>query len=95
MPLALTQNDVMGAGEESRSSGLVRLARRADLIGNFLAAQLGRPAGDLAVLVAASALSGAVSAAWSVWAADGVARHPLHDYVASAIDMLGLTLERA
>ena len=93
VPLALTQRDVMGAGEESRSSGLVRLSRRADLIAGFLARRLGRPAADLKVLVAAAALSGAVSAAWTVWAADGISRHPLPEYVTRAIDVLGLDLD--
>jgi len=86
VPLALTQEDVMGTREETRSSGLTRYARRADVIAAFLGRQEGLPVDDLAVLAKANAVSGAISAAWTVWARAGVRRHPLSDYVARALD---------
>ena len=91
VPLALTQEDVMGTREETRSSGLTRYARRADVIAAFLGRQQTRgvgdsPADDLAVLAKANAVSGAISAAWTVWARAGVQRHPLSEYVARALD---------
>jgi len=86
VPLALTQEDVMGTREETRSSGLTRYARRADVIAAFLARQQGLPPDGLTVLATANAISGAISAAWTVWARAGVQRHPLSDYVAHALD---------
>jgi len=86
VPLALTQEDVMGTREETRSSGLTRYARRADVIAAFLARQQGLPPDGLTVLATANAISGAISAAWTVWARAGVQRHPLSDYVARALD---------
>ena len=86
VPLALTQEDVMGTREETRSSGLTRYARRADVIAAFLARQQGTAVDDLTVLAKANAVSGAISAAWTVWARAGVGRHPLSDYVARALD---------
>ena len=86
VPLALTQEDVMGTREETRSSGLTRYARRADVIAAFLARQQGTAVDDLAVLAKANAVSGAISAAWTVWARAGVGRHPLSEYVARALD---------
>ncbi|MES2092266.1 MAG: TetR/AcrR family transcriptional regulator [Actinomycetota bacterium] len=94
VPLALTQDDVMGTTEETRVSGLVRLARRSDLIAGFLARQLHRASDDLLVLSAANALSGAISAAWTVWARDGIGRRPLAAYMSEAFDVVstGLTV---
>ena len=86
VPLALTQEDVMGTREETRSSGLTRYARRADVIAAFLARQQGTAVDDLTVLAKANAVSGAISAAWTVWARAGVGRHPLSEYVARALD---------
>ena len=95
VPLALTQDDVMGTAEETRVSGLARLARRSDLIADFLAGQLYRSPNDLLVLSAANALSGAISAAWTVWARDGIGRHPLAEYMAEAFDVVSAGLETA
>ena len=92
VPLALTQDDVMGTREETRSSGLVRLARRSDLLATFLAARLGRRSTDLLVLVAANTLAGAVSAAWTAWAANGIGRAPLAEYVERALDAVTVGL---
>jgi hypothetical protein len=93
VPLALTQDDVMGTREETRSSGLARLARRSDVIALFLSRQLERPVDDLLVLSAANALSGAISAAWTVWARDGIGRGPLFDYVSDALAVVSIGLE--
>ncbi|TXN31413.1 TetR/AcrR family transcriptional regulator [Lacisediminihabitans profunda] len=95
VPLALTQDDVMGTREETRSSGLVRLARRSDVIASFLARQLSRPSDDLLVLSAANAISGALSAAWTAWARDGIGRGHLVDYVSSALEIVSTGLEVA
>jgi AcrR family transcriptional regulator len=88
VPLALTQDDVMGTAEETRVSGLARLARRSDLIADFLARQLRRRPDDLLTLSAANALSGAISAAWVVWARDGIGRRPLNAYMSEAFDVV-------
>ncbi len=93
VPLALTQDDVMGTREETRSSGLARLAYRSDVIAEFLARRLRRPVDDLLVLAAANALSGAISAAWTVWARDGIRRRPLVDYVSEAFAVVSSGLE--
>ena len=95
VPLALTQDDVMGTAEETRVSGLARLARRSDLIADFLARRLHRSPQDLLVLSAANALSGAISAAWTVWARDGIGRRPLVEYMAEAFDVVSVGLEVA
>lgn len=93
VPLALTQDDVMGTREETRSSGLARLARRSDLFSEFLASRLNRSADDLLVLAAANALSGAISAAWTTWARDGIGRAPLVEYISGAIAVVASGLE--
>ena len=95
VPLALTQVDVMGTAEETRVSGLARLARRSDLIADFLARQLQRRSDDLLVLSAANALSGAISAAWTVWASDGIGRRPLSEYMSEAFDVVSTGLSSA
>lgn len=82
VPLALCQEDVMGTHDEARSSGLARYARRVDVITAFLGS---RGDADLVTLTTANCLSGAISAAWSVWARDGIARRPLASYVAEAL----------
>lgn len=95
VPLALTQDDVMGTREETRVSGLARLARRSDVIAGFLAARLLLESDDLLILSAANALSGAISAAWTVWARDGIGRRPLETYMAEAFDIVSGGLEHA
>ncbi|WP_165068021.1 TetR family transcriptional regulator [Marisediminicola senii] len=95
VPLALTQDDVMGTREETRSSGLARLALRSDVIAGFLARQCGGRPDDLAVLAAANALSGAISAAWTAWAREGIGRGPLLDYMTAAIDIVSRGLEES
>jgi AcrR family transcriptional regulator len=95
VPLALTQDDVMGTKEETRVSGLARLARRSDVIAGFLSRQLQRPVDDLLVLAASNAISGAISAAWTVWAKDGIGRRPLAEYMAESFAIVAGGLEVA
>jgi AcrR family transcriptional regulator len=95
VPLALTQDDVMGTTEETRGSGLVRLARRSEILAGFLARELGRSRDDLIVLSAANAISGAISAAWTVWAKAGISRRPLAHYVDEAFSLVSGGLEAA
>ena len=85
----------MGTAEETRVSGLARVARRSDLIADFLAGRLSRSPHDLLVLSAANALSGAISAAWTVWARDGIGRSPLTQYMTEAFDVVSVGLEGA
>jgi AcrR family transcriptional regulator len=95
VPLALTQAEVMGSQGEAAVSGLARFARRADVLAGFLTPRLAEGLGGLAALAAANALAGAVSAAWEVWARDGIARRPLADYVAEAFDLVVTGLDRS
>ncbi len=95
VPLALTQSEVMGSEAEAVASGLTRFARRADVLAGFLAPRFGLRRSDLVILAAANALAGAISAAWEVWAHDGIARRPLTDYVAEAFDLVVIGLERS
>lgn len=88
VPLALTQGEVMGSQGEAATSGLTRFARRADVLAGFLAPRCGASRNDLAILASANALAGAISAAWEVWARDGISRRPLADYVAEAFDLV-------
>lgn len=88
VPLALTQGEVMGSQGEAATSGLARFARRADVLAGFLAPRFGAARNDLTVLAASNALAGAISAAWEVWARDGISRRPLADYVAEAFDLV-------
>jgi AcrR family transcriptional regulator len=95
VPLALTQGEVMGSEGEAAASGLTRFARRADVLAGFLAPRFDARRGDLVILAAANALAGAISAAWEVWAHDGIARQPLTEYVAEAFDLVVTGLERS
>ncbi|MEO7122024.1 MAG: TetR/AcrR family transcriptional regulator [Lacisediminihabitans sp.] len=88
VPLALTQGEVMRSQGEAVTSGLTRFARRADVLAGFLAPRFGTVRNDLAILAASNALAGAISAAWEVWARDGISRRPLADYVAEAFDLV-------
>jgi AcrR family transcriptional regulator len=85
LPLALTQAEVMGAAEDVAHSGLVRVAAQASVYAEFFAARSARPRGDLLVSTAASAVAGAVSAAWITWARAGIGRSPLAGYVAESL----------
>lgn len=95
VPLALTQGELIGSEGEAAASGLTRFARRADVLAGFLAPRFGAGRGDLVILAAANALAGAISAAWEVWAHDGIVRRPLTDYVAEAFDLVVVGVERS
>jgi AcrR family transcriptional regulator len=95
VPLALTEGEVMGTKEETQSSGLTRLARRAEVIAAFLARQTGQDPAGLTVRAAANALSGAASAAWEVWAADGIGCGPLSEYISTAFDVVATGVSRS
>jgi AcrR family transcriptional regulator len=88
VPLALSQGEVMGSQSEAAISGLARFARRADVLAGFLAPRLGAARDELRILAASNALAGAISAAWEVWARDGISRRPLADYVAESFDLV-------
>ncbi len=88
VPLAVTESDVMGTGEELVASGLVRVARVTALIRTALAAESGESQRALAVNVRANALAGAIIAAWGAWIVGGVDRRPLADYVRDALALV-------
>ncbi|MBB5843543.1 AcrR family transcriptional regulator [Conyzicola lurida] len=88
VPLALTQSDVMGAGEDVANSGLLRVAAQADVYVDFFAARGARHRSDLLVRTAANALAGAVAAGWITWARAGIGRSPLTGYVAESVDVV-------
>lgn len=95
VPLAFTQGELIGSEAEATASGLTRFSRRADVLAGFLAPRFGTRRGDLVILAAANALAGAISAAWEVWAHDGISRRPLTEYVAEAFDLVVVGLERS
>lgn len=90
VPLAVTQADVMGTGEELVASGLARVARVAGLIRAALARQEGNDLHGLALSVTANALAGALVAAWGAWIMGGVDRLPLSDYARDALALVQL-----
>lgn len=94
VPLAVTQSDVMGTGEELVASGLARVARLTGLIRAAIGPEVGAGAGgdlrSLAVNVRANALAGAIVAAWGSWIVGGVGRSPLADYVDEALALVVL-----
>jgi AcrR family transcriptional regulator len=73
IPLAVTQWQLMGAGDELMTSGLPRFARLSSLIGDELARRSGDGPG-LPGRAAAFAVVGAVAAAGAHWAAAGTGR---------------------
>ncbi len=94
VPLAVTQSDVMGTGEELVASGLARVARVAGLIRASLAASGGRGEGaglrGLELSVRANALAGAIVAAWGAWILGGIDRAPLSEYLNEALALVQL-----
>lgn len=93
VPLAVTQSDVMGTGEELVASGLARVARVTGLIRDALSRDaMSRDAthgyGGLELNVRAHALAGAIVAAWGAWIMGGVDRSPLGDYVREALALV-------
>ncbi len=90
VPLAVTQSDVMGTGEELVASGLARVARVTGLIRAALQRQAGADHNELALTVEANCLAGAIVAAWGAWINGGVDRSPLSEYLAQALALVQL-----
>lgn len=88
VPLAVTQSDVMGTGEELVASGLARVARLVGLIRTAFGLEVGGDRRSLAVNVRANALAGAIVAAWGSWIVGGVGRSALADYVDEALALV-------
>jgi AcrR family transcriptional regulator len=82
LPLALTQQHVIGSDQEVRDSGLVRVAALTHV---FAAARGGS---GLAARAGASVLAAAVTAAWLEWARAGIGRDPLTSYLEAALDLV-------
>lgn len=90
VPLAVTQSDVMGTGEELLASGLVRVARVAGLIRKALSREGAHDSGSLPLNVRANTVAGAIVAAWGAWISGGTDRSPLSDYVKKALALVQL-----
>lgn len=88
VPLAVTESEVMGTGDELVSSGLVRVARLTGLVRTALARRQGNELQGLALTVTANALTGAIVAAWGAWIVGGIDRSPLSDYMAEALALV-------
>jgi AcrR family transcriptional regulator len=84
LPLAITQFEVIGMPAEFSASGLTRFLRMASAVEAFLAARC-TDAVRSNTGVIAYALVAAIAAAGRIWAAEGIARRPLGEYVAAAI----------
>ena len=95
VPLMVSQQEVMGIAGEIRTARLRNLARTADVLVDFLSKELGRPASDLLVKVAATMISGAISAAGMTWASDGAERAPLSEYLERSMVIVRNGLGRA
>jgi AcrR family transcriptional regulator len=90
VPLAVTQSDVMGTGEELVASGLARVACLTGLIRAALQSQAEADRDELALTVRAHCISGAIVAAWGAWINGGVDRAPLGDYAERALALVQL-----
>ena len=85
IPLAVSQREIMGVWAEVRTARLRTLARHADILSRYIAAELGRPADDLLVIVSGTMIAGAMSSAGMTWAQDGAERAPLTEYIERAM----------
>ena len=85
VPWALTQVDLMGTREDLESSGLHRLMKQSEVLREFLSRRLEATTGELIPQAVAFAVLAAAAAAAGVWAAAGVGRLPLAEYVADAV----------
>ena len=90
VPLAVTQSDVMGTGDEIVASGLPRVARVSSLIRAALAREATSNYRRLELSVRANSLTGAIVAAWGAWIVGGVDRLPLSSYMAEALALVQL-----
>jgi Transcriptional regulator len=80
VPLAVTQADVLGVGDELERSAMPRLARLERLL---------RTGGDLPARVASASLAAAAAVAWTTWASAGVGRDALAATLDRALATLG------
>jgi AcrR family transcriptional regulator len=85
VPWALTQVDLMGTREDLEASGLRRFIKQSGILQAFVDRRIGNPTGVVLPQAVAFAVLGAAAAAAGVWAAAGVGRRPLADYVAEAV----------
>lgn len=82
IPLAITQCDLIGAGDELLTSGFRRFVRLAGHVEHYL--DLAR-SGDFPARAAAFAVVGALAAAAGEWAASGTRRGPLAPVIDAAV----------
>lgn len=85
VPWALTQIDLMDTAWELQASGLERLLRLQAVLRVFLARHTA-DVDELTIRAAAAATAGAVVAGAGAWAAAGVSRGELGDYLSRAIE---------
>ncbi|HXH35397.1 MAG TPA: helix-turn-helix domain-containing protein [Plantibacter sp.] len=85
VPWALTQIELMDTAWELQASGLERLLRLQAVLRVFLARHTAE-ADELTIRAAAAATAGAVVAGAGAWAAAGVTRGELRDYLRRAIE---------
>jgi AcrR family transcriptional regulator len=85
VPWSLTQIDLMGTRDDLEASGLRRLIKQSDVLRNYLVHRLEGQGSDLLPQSIAFAVLAAAAAAAGVWAAAGIARRPLAEYVAEAV----------
>ena len=85
VPWALTQSDLMGTTGDLESSALSRLAAQARLVTDIVAQRTGRGPGDLICSSFAMAVFAAAGAGALSWAAAGVTRGNLAQYVDRAV----------
>lgn len=84
VPWALTQTELMDTAWELQASGLERLLRLQAVLRVYLS-RLAVDADELTIRAAAAAVAGAVVAGAGAWAAAGVGRAELGDYLGPAI----------
>lgn len=85
VPWALTQSDLMGTTNDLEASALSRLAAQARLVTDIVAQRTGRAGGDLICSSFAMAVFAAAGAGALSWAAAGVTRGNLAQYVDDAV----------
>ena len=85
VPWALTQSELMGTIGDLEASALSRLASEARLVTDIVATRTGRGAGDLICSSFAFAVFAAAGAGALSWAAAGVTRGNLAQYVDDAV----------
>lgn len=82
VPLALSQQDVMGSSAEITESGLSRVAALTAVFQSSLGG-----GSSLRNRTTAYILAGAVAAGWLDWVRAGIGRGPLTDHLAESLDL--------